>query len=408
MLVKYQAKIENDLYANLASFFGIQQTITLYDLTNTFFEGPVAENKKAARGFSKEKRSDCPLVTLGLVLDGQGFIRKSKIFPGNTPECGTLQIMLEKLGASPQAMVVMDRGIATKANVEWLIEHHYRYVVVSRERIRDFDFTKAQNIETARSGDIQVYKEINEENTEALLYCYSQKRKGKEQGILERFMKKYESGLADIAKFLDKPRRVQTRDIIMQRIGRLQEKSRGVHQHYKITIQDNALEKKPDQPLLVTAITWEKKPVEGSMATHPGVYIIRTNDMSLNEEELWKTYSMLTDVEAVFRSLKSELGLRPVFHRKTDRTDGHIFVSVLAYQCVQTIRKKLKEQSINSSWSTLRTRLSQHMRATGSFRQADGATLHIRKAMHALAEAQEIYRALGIDSRLGGIKKYIN
>jgi hypothetical protein len=282
MLVKYQAKIENDLYANLASFFGIQQTITLYDLTNTFFEGSAAENKKAARGFSKEKRSDCPLVTLGLVLDGQGFIRKSKIFPGNAPECGTLQIMLEKLGASPQAMVVMDRGIATKANVEWLIENHYRYIVVSRERLREFDFAKAQNIETARSGAIQVYKEINEENTEARLYCYSPKRKGKEQGILERFMEKYESGLADIAKSLDKPRGRKSRDIIMQRIGRLQEKSRGVHQHYEITIQDNALGKKPDQPLHVTAMTWEKKPLEGSMATHPGVYIIRTNDMSLN------------------------------------------------------------------------------------------------------------------------------
>jgi transposase len=194
----------------------------------------------------------------------------------------------------------------------------------------------------------------------------------------------------------------------MQRIGRLQEKSRDVHQHYEISINDNALEKKQEQPLSVTALTWEKKLVEGSMATHPGVYIIRTNDMSLNEEQMWKTYIMLTDVESVFRSLKSELGLRPVFHRKTERTDGHLFVSVLAYQCVQTIRKTLKEHGINSSWSTLRTRLSQHTRATASFRQADGATLHIRKAMQPPADAQEIYHALGITDRPGGVRKYVN
>jgi transposase len=144
------------------------------------------------------------------------------------------------------------------------------------------------------------------------------------------------------------------------------------------------------------------------MATHLGVYIIRSNYKSLDEEQMWKTYIMLTDVEAVFRSLKSELGLRPVFYRKTIRTDGHIFVSVLAYQCVQTIRKRLKEHGINSSWHVLRARLSQHTRATCSFRRADGAALHIRKSMLPPVEAQKIYRALGIVDRPGGIKKYVN
>jgi transposase len=407
-LIKHQAEIEHKLYSSVSSLFGIQQTVTLYDLTNTFFEGSATGNKKAARGFSKEKRSDCPLVTLGLMLDGQGFIRKSKIFPGNASEGGTLQTMLEKLGAQSQALIVMDRGIATKANLEWLIANNYRYLVVSRERFREFDFSKAQTIQTARSGEVQIYKEINEDGGEARLYCYSPKRKGKEQGIIERFMKKYETGLDALSKSLEKPRGSKTKDKIMQRLGRLQERSRGVHQHYQITITDNASEKTPDQPLRVTAVTWEKKPVDGSMATHPGVYMIRTNDLSLNEEQLWKTYIMLTDVEAVFRSLKSELGLRPVFHRKTERTDGHLFVSVLAYQCVQTIRKQLKNRGITSSWTALRTRLSQHMRATGSFRQADGAVLHIRKAMQPPPDAQEIYHALGITDRPGGIKKYIN
>jgi transposase len=407
-LIDHQENIENMLYANAASLFGIQQTVTLYDLTNTFFEGPVTENTKAARGFSKEKRSDCPLVTLGLVLDGQGFVRKSKTFAGNASEGDTLQSMLKQLGACPEAMVVMDRGIATKANLEWLTANKYKYLVVSRERLREFDFSKAQTIQTARSDDIQIYKEINEEGTEARLYCYSPKREGKELGIVNRFMKKYESGLAEIAKSLEKPHGNKVKDKIMQRIGKLQEKTRGICQHYEITVTDNALEKKPGRALLATSITWEKKLVDGSMAKNPGVYVIRSNELSFDAEKLWKTYIMLTDVEAVFRSLKSELGLRPVFHRKTDRADGHLFVSVLAYQCVQTIRKKLKEQGIDDSWVTLRTHLSQHTRATGSFRQADGGTLHIRKAMQPPSDARVLYHALRITDRPGGIKKYIN
>jgi hypothetical protein len=405
-LIKSQLKIEHNLYMNIASLFGIQQTVALYDLTNTFFEGSATENIKAARGFSKEKRSDCPLVTLALVLDGQGFIQKSKMFPGNVAEGNTLQGILKKLNASPQAMIIMDRGIATKDNLKYLTNNNFRYLVVSRSRLREFDFTQAQIIQTAGGDDIQVYKSVNDENTEAYLNCYSPKRKDKEQGIIERFMKKYELGLQSISNSLSKPRSNKSKDKILQRIGRLQEKSRGIHQHYKIVINDNAALKMQDQPLLATSITWEKKLIERSMATHPGVYIIRTNDITMSAEKMWKTYIMLTDVEAVFRSLKSELGLRPVFHRKSLRTRGHLFISVLAYQCVQVIRRELRSQGLISSWTTLRTRLSQHNRVTCSFRQAAGTTLHIRKAVQAPSEVLSIYRGLGITNRPGGIKKY--
>jgi hypothetical protein len=149
----------------------------------------------------------------------------------------------------------MDRGIATRANLEWLTENKYRYLVVSRERLREFDFAKAQSIQTARSGEIQIYKELNEDQTEARLYCYSPGRQWKERGITERFMKMYEAGLDDLSKSLEKPRSNKTMEKILQRIGRLKEKSRGVHQHYELTINDNSLEKGPDQSLCVTSVT---------------------------------------------------------------------------------------------------------------------------------------------------------
>lgn len=116
---------------------------------------------------------------------------------------------------------------------------------------------------------------------------------------------------------------------------------------------------------------------------------------------------MLTDLESVFRSLKSELGLRPVFHSKEDRSDGHLFITVLAYQCVQAIRVKLKEAGINDSWTRLRETLSVQHRITTSLRCRDGRTIHIRKSTIAEPALLAIYKALGINPAPGGTKKLI-
>jgi hypothetical protein len=143
-------------------------TVTLYDLTNTYFEGTAAANPKANNGRSKEKRSDCPLVTLGLVLDGSGFVRRSETFEGKT-----LERMLNGLGAPTGALVVMDAGIATEANLIWLREHGYRYLVVSRERARQFEAETAVPIETASGATVHIQRVADSNNKEVRLYCYS-------------------------------------------------------------------------------------------------------------------------------------------------------------------------------------------------------------------------------------------
>lgn len=143
------------------------------------------------------------------------------------------------------------------------------------------------------------------------------------------------------------------------------------------------------------------------MATHPGVYCLRTNELNWDEQKLWHTYSMLTDIESVFRSLKSELGLRPVFHHKENRTDGHLFITVLAYQCVQVLRKKLKASGIHDSWATLRKTLQVQQRVTTSMRASDGRTIHVRKSTKAETELTRMYQTLGLDGNPGGTKKLI-
>jgi len=309
--------------------------------------------------------------------------------------------MLTGLGAPEGALVIMDRGIATEDNIAWLIEKRYRYLVVSRERNRRFDMESATPVAGASKQTIHVQKTLSDDGSEARLYCYSEDRQKKEDAMTARFCSSFEQGLSKLAAGLTRPRCQKKKDQINQRIGRLMAKSHGISQHYAIEL---VTEKDGDQ---VTAINWERRPVAGTMLTNPGVYCLRTNELSWDEKTLWQTYTMLTDLESVFRSLKSELGMRPVYHHKAERAEGHLFITVLAYQAVQIIRQRLKLKGIHLSWDSLRKILARQQRITVSFTQKDGRTLHVRKSTIAPLKLQEIYNALALSASPGGIKKMI-
>jgi transposase len=400
-LLKHRAAIEDHLFASVRSLFGLEETVTLYDLTNTYFEGHCAANAKATQGRSKEKRSDCALVTLALVLDGSGFVRRSRLFEGNASEAKTLAQMIEDLGAPKQALVICDAGIATEQNITWLIDNGYRYLVVSRERARQFDAEQAIAFEAVGGQTIRAHKVVSSDGREVHLYCHSPGREKKEVAIAGRFVERFEKALSTLAEGLAKPRGQKRYDKVLERIGRLKQKSHGIGQHYQISVQVDASGKK------AVSITWHKQPKAGSMLTDPGVYCLRTNELSWDAETLWRTYIMLTDLEAVFRSLKSELGLRPVYHSKEARTDGHLFITVLAFQFVQLLRTQLKACGVHDSWNSLRETLSIQRRTTTSFRQRDGRTLHVRKSSVPEPDLQKTYTALGLDAKPGGVKKLI-
>ena len=174
-----------------------------------------------------------------------------------------------------------------------------------------------------------------------------------------------------------------------------------VAQHYDIELDSDPSAER------ATAVRFTRRPVEGSMMTHPGVYCLRSNQTDWDEGTLWRTYVTLTDLEAVFRSLKSELGLRPIFHHKPIRAEGHLFITVIAYQLVQLIRRRLREAGEHASWNTVRRILEGQQRITATFRRADGRTLHVRKATCAEPPQHAIYDALGIDPAPGETHKTI-
>ena len=276
-LMAKRAAIETHLFEQATELFGLRHTVTLYDLTNTFYEGSAAAHPKARRGHSREKRSDCPLLTLGLVLDSSGFVLRSEVFSGSVNEAATLADMLDALHVPADALVVMDAGIATEANMTWLKDGGYRYLVVSRERNRHFDPDLAVAIETRSLQKVHVHKVIDKDDSEA--------RAKKEQDIADHFAARFEDQLQRLNDGLGRPRTRKRLDLVWQRIGRFREKSHGVGAHYTIEVIADDSGKK------ARAITWERQPRAGTMITHPGVYCLRTNMADWDEEALWRTYT---------------------------------------------------------------------------------------------------------------------
>jgi len=407
-------KIEAFLYQQHQTLFGFGNTITLYDLTNTFFEGTGQLNTHAAYGHSKEKRSDCPLVTLALVLDGSGFSRKSRIFAGNVGEAKTLQEMIEALADTDPVVqgrqseipweqrptVVMDAGIATKENVDWLVAQGYPYIVVSRQRHQEFDATKAVVVKEHQHDQVCAQRvEVNP--GEVALYCHSRRREKKERAIVDRFSGRFEQELEHLEAGLHQPRRMKKTAKIQQKIGRLRQKYSRISGQYEITLESD------EKTRNVTALHWKKQIKEDHPDSHPGVYCLRTNQTQWSEERIWNTYIMLTDLEAVFRSLKSELGMRPVYHQKTARVEGHIWITLLAYNLVHHLRRKLKEKGIDDSWETLRTTMSTQTRTTVTLTGQNGEQIHIRKSSYPKSCQQRILRALQLKLLPGKTEKTI-
>lgn len=392
--------IEQYLYDRERSLFALRETITLYDLTNTYFEGQCQNNALAAHGHSKEKRSDCPLVTLGLVLDSSGFPRRSHVYEGNVNEPGTLSEMLHDLeeggtSAGQKPTVVMDAGIATEDNITWLREHRYPYLVVSRKKHREFDEALAVVVKKDDECTVKAQQVFDEETQETLLYCHSTRREKKDQAIGDRFVGRLEEELVKLNNGLQKKRCLKKYDKVMVKIGRLRQKYSKVSSRYTISV------KKDEQTGNATGITWKQQPKPETTDTHPGVYCLRTSQTDWDESTLWNTYTMLTDLEAVFRSLKSELGLRPVHHQITTRVSGHLFITVLAYHLVHTIRFRLKQAGRHSSWSSIRTTLSTQCRMTVSMLCKDGSTVHVRKSNRPETNQQEIFSALSLKNHPG-------
>jgi transposase len=333
------------------------------------------------------------------VLDGDGFPLGSQVFPGNASEPATLALMLGGLqGKNPlsceKPVIIMDAGIASASNIAWLIEHGYQYLVVSREgHAKDpRDQESAVMVRKTEHNSVAVYREIDAETGETRLYCHSELKAKKEQAIRNRFHVRLEEGLDKLNAGLDKKGTTKNYAKILERIGRLREKNSRVAQDYSIEVIADA-----DKNNAIR-IEWKREFQSDQKDQHCGVYCLRTNIPDWSEEQLWTTYTMLTEIEATFRSLKTDLGLRPVYHHKEDRVTGHLFITLLAYHLVHTLRYQLKQQGIQLSWDSIRNIMSTQQRITITLPTDDHKTIHLRTTTQAEARQKQLYAALNIKS----------
>jgi len=398
-LLKHKTKIEQVLYRREKDLFNLNEWITLYDMTNTYFEGRCLSNEKAQYGRSKEKRSDCCLVALGLVLDASGFPKKSEFFPGNISEPGTLEQMISKLKGDKNTTIVMDAGIATEDNIQWLKSSGYHYIVVSRKQNLTMpEDGEAVTIKEKKNNTVTAALVKNEETNELELYCHSQAKEEKSKQMLTKAMTRYETELKKLADGLVKKGTVKKYEKVMERLGRLKEKYKKVGSLFQVTVTPDKDNK------YATQITWEQK-AERTQTKQAGVYCLRTNHNDLDEHTFWHLYTMLTEIETAFRNLKSELGLRPVYHQKEMRIDAHLFISIIAYHLLHTIRYQLKMKGIHDSWQAIRESLDTHCRITTTLQIKGGKVAQVRKTARPDSKQMEIYKALGITAYPGGTEK---
>jgi transposase len=409
ILLKNQDALEEHLRRTEGQLFALDEKIILYDLTNTFIEGTGKYNPKARYGGkSKEKRSDCPLVTLGLVLDVQGFPKKSRIYEGNVSEPKTLEAMIDGLsiedrgeGSLFKPTIILDAGIATEDNIEWLKGEEYRYIVVSRKKKTaippDVSMVAVKQDDRDQTVLVEAGLSKNKDADELELYCHSVEKEKKEEGIKNKFQKRFEFELMKARNALDLKNGTKRYDKVLERIGRLKERYRSVARGYKIAVEkDRETDKAKD-------IKWSRKETEKTS----GVYCLRTNREDLDVQQIWDIYTMLTDIEDAFRCMKSELGLRPIHHQKEARCDGHIFITVIAYHLMHMIRHKLRQRSVRFCWTTIRRQLSTQVRTTTTMKREDNKVIRIRKSSKAEPVHEVIYDALNLSHRPGRIEKTI-
>ena len=302
--------------------------------------------------------------------------------------------LLDTLHDTP--IIVMDAGIASQANIDYVKEKGYRYIVVSRKREKQFDADKAVSVKEDKNGTaiVQAQRVVNEDG-EIELYCHSLPREAKERAMQERTQTLFTQQLDALKEGLSKPRRLKRYEKVLEKIGRLKERHSDIAPYYDIEVI------KDKNSCNAIDILYEAKETIDHKSAMNGIYCLRTNADRLDEETLWRTYVTLTDLEAVFRSLKSELGLRPIYHQKQSRIDAHLFITLLAYSLVHTIRYQLKAKGIHDSWETIRKKMGSQTRVTTRLQCEDGRTVHIRKSSIPNEKQKEVYNALGLSHKPG-------
>lgn len=406
-LHEHRVTIEAALAERERNLFGLDQTVFLYDVTSTYFEGRAVGNAKAQRGYSRDHRGDCKQVLVGLAVNRDGFPLAHEVFAGNRHDSTTLEEMLKALdcrvGLRPEQTVVVDRGMAGKQNLEQIRARGLHYLVAEpyterKDWLAEFqdsgEFVAVERAPSPRNpfqkkSTIQV--KMRRVGGETHVLCLSSERKQKDRAIRELHEKRLLADLEKLKKRVAKGKGKGTKPAeVRESIGRLKERYSRVARYYRMDY---------DEANRTFAYHLEER-TRAEAEQLDGSYLLKTDREDLSADEAWRIYILLTRAEAAFRALKSPLAERPIFHHKACRVEAHIFLCVLAYHLLTAIEKTLLDAGLHSSWATVREQLKTHQVNTIVLPTEGGMELRIRKATVPEPIHQELYRQLGIAAEI--------
>jgi transposase len=331
-LLPHKPALEKHLKQRLGNLFELDYELLLYDVTSTYFEGEAKQNRLAARGYSRDHRSDCKQVNIALVVSRCGMPLGYEVFAGNRNDATTLEEMVEHiegLYGRAHRIWVMDRGMVSERNVQFLREGGRRYIVgTPKNSLRRL----AQQLRAADWRQVHEGLEVHlvpaPGGEEVFILCRSAERQAKELAMHERFEKRIQEGLEKIAAACRKKK--QKAGLIERRVGRLLGGNPRAAKLFEVCVEEDRAG--------FAQLRWSSAEAWRQWARlSEGCYVLRSNVTDWSPEDLWRAYIQLTEAEAAFRIQKSDLLIRPVWHQRQDRVQAHILVCFLAYVLWKTL-----------------------------------------------------------------------
>lgn len=340
-MLPHKTKLERHLKERYGELFAAEFDVLLYDLTSTYVEGAAQRNPMMRRGYSRDHRPDCEQMVIALIVNGEGIPFSYETFDGNRGDASTMEAilrMVERQYGQARPIWVLDRGIVSEENLAAIRKRGGQYLVgTPRSQMKQFEAELLKDDWTAvRPGEVEVKRVAIPGGDETYILCRTRGRKEKEKAIRERFSTRMEAALQALAKTIDAGR-LKDRYKMERRLGRIQATHPQASGLYDVELRET-----PER----LRLHWAMREDRRSWRTlREGAYMLRTNLQAGSAEELWSKYIQLTEAEAAFRALKSELSIRPLFHQKEPRVMAHVMVAFLGYALWVTLKHLLKRRA---------------------------------------------------------------
>jgi len=343
-LLPLKTKIEQHLKQCFGELFQAEFDVLLYDLTSTYVEGTAEENPMMRRGYSRDHRPDCEQLVLALIVNQDGFPFSYELFDGNRADVSTVEAILrtvERKHGKARRVWIFDRGVVSEENLVAIRKRGGQYLVgTARSKLKQFEQELLKDDFEKIRPEVEVKQIQIPGGEETYILCRTAGRKEKEKAIRNRFVAKIEKALVGLQERIAEGK-LRDRFKMERNLGRIQASHPQVADLYEMAVQDSK-----EGPRLI----WRQKPEQQQwLEAREGAYLLRTNLTVDGAADLWKKYMQLTQVEAAFRTLKSELAIRPLFHQLEKRVKAHVLVAFLGYALQVTLKHLLKRSASECS-----------------------------------------------------------